>query len=249
LNINTLPASAPREQAGSLAPRGASVALHRVGIAARWLVALWLSGCAELPTAPSGGPPATFLAGASVGATQAVGVLIAGWHTGLLLPSDELGVLKVLQHDPATPYVSLGWGNRRFYMARHPGSGDALAALLPSSSVLLVQTLAHASDAVPAEGRIKWVCIDRAELWRLQVYLHDSLQWRLGQPLVVGAGPLPHGRFYASSERYDAFHTCNTWTLAALQFAGLPVMAEGVLFAAQVARRIQALPACPPASG
>jgi hypothetical protein len=224
----------------------AAARVPRAWTVACWLLTLWLSGCAALPTGPSGAPPPTFLAGLSGGRTPVVGVLIAGWHTGLVLPADELGLLRErLQHNPTARFASVGWGNRRFYMETHPSSGDALAALFPSSSALLVQAVANASDAVPADGRLEWLCADRDQLWKLDRYLIDSLRWRSGRPLDLGPGPLADSRFYASSARYDAFHDCNTWTVAALQFAGLPVTAAGVLFAGQVARRIQALPACP----
>lgn len=135
-------------------------------------------------------------------------------------------------------------GDRRFYMAAHPNSGDALAALFPSPSVVLVQTLSSAADAVPPGGRLQWVCADRAELGKLDAYVRDSLRWRSGTPIELEAGPLPDSRFYASSAHYDALHTCNTWTAAALQFAGLRIRAAGVLFAAQVRRRVQSLPTC-----
>ncbi len=214
------------------------------------LTALALAGCAQLPTRPGSEPPSSFMASARRGSVEAAGVLIAGWHTGLVLPADELGGLRVLLvHDPGARYVSLGWGNRRFYMAAHPGSGDALAALFPSRSALLVQTFASASDAMPVEGRLEWVCADRAELWRIDTFVRDSLQWRSGRALDLGAGARTQGEFYASSAHYDALHTCNTWTLAALQFAGFPVKAAGVLFAGQAGRRIRTLPMCPPPAG
>lgn len=213
------------------------------------LLALSLAACAELPPGPSGPPPQAFLERSGSG-TQAVGVLIARWHSGLVLPADELGRLgERLVRGSSARFVSVGWGDRRFYMAAHPASGAALGALFPSRSVLLVQTVTAALDGVPADGRLEWICVDRDELWRLDDYLSDSLRWRSGAPLELGPGPLPDSRFYASSGRYDAFHNCNTWTLAALQFARLPVSAAGVLFAGQVAARTQTLAGCAAPAG
>jgi Protein of unknown function (DUF2459) len=237
---------------GSLRPRAPLVSRWRCRVAgaALWVAALALSGCAELPARPSRAPPPNFLPDLQGRQVDAVGVLIARWHTGLVLPSSGLGTLRVLlRHDPAAHYVSIGWGNRRFYTAAHPDSGDALAALLPSRSVVLVQALGSAADAASADARLEWVCADRAELWRLDAYVHDALQWRAGarapEPVELGPGPLPHSRFYVSGAHYDIFHTCNTWTLAALQYAGLRVSAAGALLTGQVSRRIQALPVCP----
>jgi hypothetical protein len=130
-------------------------------------------------------------------------------------------------------------------MAAHPGSGDAVAALFHSPSALFVQRLATANELSGLDESIHWVCADREELWRADRYIEASLYRRDGKPVDLGPGPLPESRFYASGGHYSAAQTCNTWTVAALQYAGLPVRAGGVIFAGQAARRISSLRACP----
>lgn len=210
-----------------------------------WLAAgALLGGCAQLPPPPPA-PPAQFLRHAEGWPPLEIGVLIAGWHTGLVLPADELGPLRtLLRVAPQAKYLSFGWGNRRFYMARHPGSGDAVAALFDSPSTLFVQAAAAAADLVDSGIHIHWICADREQLWRVDRFLERSLS-SPRKPVDLGGGPFPDSRFYASSGRYSAVHTCNTWTVAALQYAGLPVSAAGVLFSSQVDGRIRALRACP----
>jgi uncharacterized protein (TIGR02117 family) len=200
------------------------------------------SGCAEIPAAPSHAPA---LAHRAIPSTLAVGVLVAGWHTGLVLPAGELGPLQVLlRRDPQARYVSFGWGNRRFYMASQPRSGDALAALFRSPSALFVQTGAAPAELSASEAHIDWICASAEQLWRMDRYIEQSLS-RPERPVDLGPGPLPGNRFYAAAGHYSAVHTCNTWTVAALQYAGLPVRAGGVLFASQVDGRISGLRACP----
>ncbi len=191
--------------------------------------------------------PSSFVASSPDDHSLEIGVLIAGWHTGIVLPAGELGPLASLAQDnPQTKYLSFGWGNRRFYMAARPRSGDALAALLPSPSALFVQAASSpAGLSAASDARIDWVCLDRQQLWRADRYIEDSLFRPDGRPVALGAGPLPESRFYASSTHYSGAHTCNTWTLAALQYAGLPVRATGAIFARQVSRRAQRLRACP----
>ena len=53
-----------------------------------------------------------------------------------------------------------------------------------------------------------------------------------GTAVRLADGPYPGSVFYAGSETYDAFHTCNTWTAPLLHDAGFPVNAR-VLFAGE----------------
>lgn len=215
-------------------------------LSASLLACALLGGCADLPPAPPP-PPAGFPTSSPADRGPfVVGVLTASWHTGLIVPASELGPLR--ERLPAAArarYLSFGWGSRRFYMAAHPGSGDALAALFRSPSVLFVQAASTPEDLLPEDARLRWLCLDRAEVWRLDRYLEDTLQRRGGRLRDLGNGPLPDSRFYASTGRYSALHTCNTWTVAALQYAGLAVHARGVIFATQVAARTRRPAACP----
>lgn len=220
-----------------------SVGICGVGLACLCTGGL-LGGCAEMP-ARTGTPPSSFEARSANRPPLEIGILVAGWHTGLLLPASELGPLRPLARGGhRAGYLSFGWGNRRFYMARQPGSGDAIAALVRSPSALFVQRGAAPADLLASDAHIQWVCADREQLWRVDRYIEQSLL-RPDRPLDLGRGPLPHSRFYASTERYSGVHTCNTWTVAALQYAGLPISAGGVLFSSQVDGRVPALRSCP----
>jgi hypothetical protein len=172
-------------------------------------------------------------------------VLIAGWHTGLILPVSELGPLRsLLPVYPGARYVSFGWGNRSFYMSPDPSVYAALAALFRSPSAVLIEGARTVRDLLPAASTYRWLCADRKEVVRIDAYLLDSLRERAGRPIVLGAGPTPESEFLASGERYDAFNTCNTWTAVALQRAGLPVRAGGVILASQLEGRVGKLPEC-----
>ncbi|MGA7541337.1 MAG: DUF2459 domain-containing protein [Steroidobacteraceae bacterium] len=201
-------------------------------------------GCAEIPRAPPP-PPPSFLASPAHRAPLAIGVLVAGWHSGLVLPGRELGPLASLLSDSQATYLSIGWGNRRFYMASHPGAGDALAALFRSPSVLFLRRVSAPADLSEPGGHIRWLCANRQELWRVDSYLEGSLARPAGRLSDLGRGPLPGSVFYASRGHYSLVHTCNTWTVAALQYAGLPVHASGVILASQTLARIRGLRACP----
>jgi uncharacterized protein (TIGR02117 family) len=215
-------------------------------VAIIWPCVILLCGCAELPPALIHSVPSALPPPATSYPTAEIGVLVAGWHTGIVLPASELGALApLLQTDSHARYLSVGWGDRRFYMAAHPRSGDALAALFPSRSVLFVQRMSTPAELSAADTRIRWLCADRQEISRLDTYIEGWLSRDTGMPVDLGSGPVPDSRFYASTGRYSAIHTCNTWTVAALEYARLPVRAGGVIFASQVNGRIRGLRACP----
>lgn len=212
------------------------------------LVAALLYGCAGLSRSVSTPVRAqSFLPAHRGSAARApvIGVLVAGWHTGLILPARELGPLRSLL--PAYPderYVSFGWGNRRFYMARSPTFSEAVAALFSSPSVVLVEGAPTLDALLPSGGKYRWLCADRQQVRRLDTYLLDALRRRGGRPIDLGTGPRADSEFIASSERYDAFHTCNTWTAEALEDAGLAVHAGGVIFSSQLKDRLSHLAVC-----
>lgn len=209
-------------------------------------VCVSLAGCAQLPP-ETGAPPSSFAPSGAGSLPLEIGVLIAGWHTGIVLPVSELGPLRpLLRSAPGARYVSFGWGNRRFYMSAHPGSGDAIAALFRSASTVFVQPAATPSGLTASDIHIHWLCADRDQVWRVDHYIAQSLL-RPAHPVDLGPGPFPDSRFYASTAHYSAVHTCNTWTAAALEYAHLSISATGVLFSGQVDGRVSGLHACPAA--
>lgn len=212
------------------------------------MAAMALCACAGVSGLPA--TPARFASrartrSAPLAGPLVIGVLVNGWHSGLILPRREIGPLKgLLRQGPGVRYLSFGWGNRRFYMARHPSLEEALRALFSSPSVVLVEGAASAAGLVSAGGSYRMLCADQREVARVDAYLRAALQRHAGQLVVVRAEPQMDGVFYASSERYDALHTCNTWTAAALAYAGFPVRASGVVFSRQLASQIKMLRVC-----
>lgn len=216
------------------APRWPYAARHTAGA----VMLLLLSACAP-PPLPAAPPPAS-----SRAQGPALGVLREGWHTGLIVPEAELsGPLRPLRVWFAhAPFVVIGWGERRYYMARRPGLLTGLAALFPSRSVIHVRAWRPEPRLSRRPGQVSWLRLVPADWRGLRTFLgrafaqtpHDRLE-------VLGA----HGRrglFFAATGTYDALHTCNTWTMEALRAAGLPAASAGVLFASQVRAALRAAP-------
>lgn len=203
-----------------------------------------LAACATPPVTAT-----TATAGRDTPAPQigaAIWVLNSGWHTGLVLQRDELGagLSALLQPARRASYLMFGWGNRRFYMAPDPTLGMDIAALFPSRSTVLVEGCSVAPRSCYTRAvKLHIVRLSLSQQARLDQYLlHTFQQNKAGQADPLGPGPDPDSEFYASGLRYDAFHTCNTWTAEALHKTGLPIHAHGVIFADQLWSQLQRVP-------
>lgn len=186
-------------------------------------------------------------AGAADPAPSVIYVISNGWHTEIGVPAERLtGPLALL--GPAFPgarYLVFGWGQRAFYMAARPTWTEALRALLPAPSVVLVLGLGESPlHAFIGDVHVVALPVTQDGWSNLTAFLWQSFaETRVARPERIAAGPYPASAFYASSSTYDGAHTCNTWTAEALHAAGLPIGADGVVFASQVMRQVRHLAA------
>lgn len=198
-----------------------------------WLLGLALVSCAGTEVEPYAG---------TAPRTRTLYVIAGGWHTEIGLPIRSIaGPLRGLpQASSGAAYVVFGWGQRDYYMAAHPDFGDLVAAALPGPAVMLVIPL----TAPPAEtfgaSNVFAVRVSPEGEARIEQYLWADLKKEPGgMPHPIAAGGYAGSAFYASTSTYDMVHNCNTWTAEALRVAGLPVTADGVLFADQLVDRVR----------
>ena len=193
------------------------------------LLAGWLAGCAVTPTdapVPSG--------------ETTIYVVARGWHTDIGLPVDALtGPLASLERDfPGVRFMVFGFGERQYYMAHDTGSGEMLAALLPSESAILMTALRTPPPEAFPDQTVVALHLPRSGVERIAMRLWDELEKTAdGSVVRLADGPYVGSVFYASRETYDAFHTCNTWTALVLRDGGYP-MNTHVLFAGQVIQQV-----------
>jgi uncharacterized protein (TIGR02117 family) len=193
------------------------------------LLAGWLAGCAVTSTdapVPNG--------------ETAIYVVARGWHTDIGLPVDAVtGPLASLERDfPGVRFMVFGFGERQFYMARDIGSGEMLAALLPSESAILMTALRAPPPEAFADQTVVALHLSRSGVERIALRVWDQLEKTAdGSVIRLADGPYIGSVFYAARETYDAFHTCNTWTALVLRDAGYP-MNTHVLFAGQVMQQV-----------
>jgi uncharacterized protein (TIGR02117 family) len=195
------------------------------------LLAGWVTGCAGIPT------------GAALPAGEAtIYVVGRGWHTDIGLPVEEVaGPLASLERDfPGVRFMVFGFGERDYYIGRSEGSGEMLTALFPSKSAILLTALRVPPTEAFESQQVVLLHLSRAGVERIVARLWDGLEKREdGSAVRLAEGPYPGSAFYASSETYDALHTCNTWTARMLREGGVPVNVAGVLFTDQVMRQVR----------
>lgn len=201
-------------------------ALLRAGLAAG---ALWaLPGCRSTPLpAPREAP--------RDGVT--ILVIASGWHTEIALPTSVLSdPLKAVTNEfPGAQYLSFGWGERNYYMARAPTFGDAVSALFPGPAVLLVTPLYRPPQDSKTNSQVFEVGLSTAGLDRLSNRLWAAFEKSGdGTPHRLAAGPEPGSIFYAATGTYSATYTCNTWIAECLNVGGAPVTPAGVIFTSQM---------------
>ena len=199
------------------------------------LLAGWLAGCAAMPIdAPVPDGAAT------------VYVVGRGWHTDIGLPVEQVsGPLASLEDGfPGIRFMVFGFGERNYLMTRTVGPGDALSALFPSPSAVLMTALTAPPTEAFSDEQVVTLRLPRAGVDRLAEAIWTALEKAPdGSARRLADGPYLGSAFYASTETYDGFHTCNTWTALLLRDAGLPVDPRGVLFVGQVMDQAAAIQA------
>jgi uncharacterized protein (TIGR02117 family) len=172
----------------------------------------------------------------------AIYLIAAGWHTEIALPVHAMrDPLQAVAPDfQGAQYLSFGWGERNYYMARAPTVGDAMSALFPGPAVLLVTPLYQPPRESRAGAQVFELNLSTAGLDRLSSYLWEAFDKSGdGTPRRLAAGPGPGSVFYAATGTYSAGYTCNTWTAEGLRVAGVPVTPAGVVFVEQLTDQLR----------
>jgi hypothetical protein len=166
-------------------------------------------------------------------------VIRRGWHLDVGFAAGALGapLTPVLDALPGARFLVFGFGDRHYLLAAHRHAPDLIAALWPGPGVLLVTGLIDTPEAAFGAAQVIRLPLTPAAATAAQAFIRRSLS----ETRVLARGPYAGSVFFASTARYSAAHTCNTWIAELLAQAGLPVRTRAVVFAGPLWRRVGVL--------
>lgn len=172
-------------------------------------------------------------------ASAAIHVISHGWHTGIVVRRTDIpqGIWPESGDFPEAEFLEVGWGDLDFYQTPEPGFWVTLkAGFLPTPSVLHVVGFAtpvadYFSYSEIVEVRLPQRGIAALTQFIAQTHRRDGAV----RAPALGSGLYGDSRFYPAYGTFHVFNNCNTWTVRALQAAGVPpplwraVLADGVM--------------------
>ena len=204
-------------------------------------VALVLTGCGTVPSKrvadvgpmADAGPPVTLY------------VIKRSWHTDIGFDATDLHPpLATLR--PALPeanYLLFGFGDKHYLMTRANSFQGMVGAVWPGEGLVLLTGLKGTPEQAFGVNGVVRLRVSAAQARRLEEYVWNTLATENRVATALAPGPYEGSLYYGSTLRYSALHTCNTWTAAGLQAAGLPIRSFGVEFSGQVWRQVESLTA------
>ncbi|SLN13940.1 hypothetical protein ROA7450_00235 [Roseovarius albus] len=124
--------------------------------------------------------------------------------------------------DPAAEWLLIGWGARNFYTTAGSyadvSASAVVRAIFGDSSVLRTEVLGPIRPDLDLP-RFK---VNEAQFKQMRQAILDSFAREADGIIPVSGNLSSRDQFFAASERFHLFRTCNTWVGDMIQAAGLP---------------------------
>jgi len=191
--------------------------------------------------------PCTVVAQSSPAAQDAAVIYVArrGWHVDIGFAAADLQppLTSLMNEFPGAQYVFFGFGDRRYFLARHHHAPGLLAALWPGQGMMLATGLISAPPVAFGEGHVAALRVTPRQTRDAQAFVWQSLKKQSEDGSVKSYAPGPYGGsvFFDATPKYSAFHTCNTWAAEVLAAGTLPIRSAGVVFAGQLWTQVRRL--------
>jgi uncharacterized protein (TIGR02117 family) len=169
-----------------------------------------------------------------LGQKEEVSIFIStnGVHTDIVLPvknkhidwSKKIRFENTIKNDSTARFVSLGWGDKGFYLET-PEWSDLKISVALKAATGLGNTAIHATfyNEMNESETCKQIKISEAQYLRLIKYIDDSFAKDQAKNYVNIITKANYGKtdaFYEANESYSIFYTCNTWANNGLKSCG-----------------------------
>lgn len=157
-----------------------------------------------------------------------------GVHTDIVLPvvydSIDWSTIFLFQHtkskDTVYSFVSIGWGDKGFYLNTPEWSDLTFKTAFIAVSGL-GETALHVTyyQSILEDERTKKIMISEKQFHLLTQYILDALEKDSAGRAIYIETDAQYGNsdaFYEAVGSYSMFKTCNTWTNNALKYSGIP---------------------------
>jgi uncharacterized protein (TIGR02117 family) len=202
------------------------------------LLLVLLSACSTAPERTS--ENGTTAPGAN--SANVIYVVKRSWHIEIGFAAADLHPpLASLRADfPGAQYLLFGFGDRA-YLTKGGTFSGTLGALLPGPGLVLATGLEASPEAVFGVDNVIRIAVSAAQFGDLEAFIWRSLSKQDGEASPLAEASYGGSLYYPSTQRYSAFHTCNTWAAEALQAGSQPVHTFGVEFSGRLWKQVRHL--------
>ena len=165
-------------------------------------------------------------------------VVSHGWHTGFVIPANEIqGLIPELeQRFGDTPFVEFGWGDKEFYQAKKTTLGLKIRAIFwPTDSVIHSVAVPLKVEEYFSNSEVVKLCLSEAEFSALIGFISRSFfRDKSGNLLELQKGIYGDSKFYSGVGDFYLMNTCNRWTAKGLKSIGMDISPKLKLTAGSV---------------
>ena len=167
-----------------------------------------------------------------------------GWHVDIGMAAADLSppLTQAGAALPSARYVFFGFADKHYLLAKNHHAPVLLSALFPGAGILLTTVLTNSPAQAFGASHVIALTVSQDEMRAMQSFIWRSLRTQDDVLKVFRDGPYEDSVYFLATQKYSAFHTCNTWGAEALRAAGFHVHTAGVIFAGQLwtqARRLK----------
>ncbi len=194
---------------------------------------VWLAACTTVQPAPQAAHRET------IGAGTPITIYLARrkWHVDVGFAAADLdpSLMPLQAQFRTAKYLFFGFGDRHYLLTKNKTAPAMSSALWPGPALVLVTAIENSPALAFGESQVLTIQLQPAQARALQTFIRDSIPNSTLFP--TAPGPYEGSAYYSAAQQYSALHTCNTWAAEALQAAGWPIHAQGVIFAGQLWRQ------------